>query len=104
MPSSTYDLLRDAILNRRQVTCEYQGYHREMCPHVLGIKNGVEHVLSYQFAGTGSHGLKPGGQWRCMDVDQIVNAASHAGQWHTGTSHTQPQTCVDDIDVQVPII
>jgi hypothetical protein len=32
MPSATYQLFREAILSEKQITCDYQGYHRELCP------------------------------------------------------------------------
>ena len=101
MPDGAYAVLREAILNEQQVTCVHNGYHRELCPHVLGIKNGREQVLSFQFAGESSRGLPPGGEWRCMRVQDIQNAELRDGPWHTSQSHTQPQTCVDEIDVEV---
>lgn len=101
MSNDAYAILRDAIEQGLQVTCDYHGHHREVCPHVLGIKNGRQQVLSFQFAGDSSSGLAPGGEWRCMAVSEIRNAQSRSGEWHTGQSHTQPQTCVDDIDVEI---
>lgn len=101
MDGSAYSVLRDAIINKLQVTCTYNGYAREISPHVIGMKGGKQQVLSYQFAGESSSGLPPGGEWRCMDVGRISNAESRPGDWHTETSHTQPQTCVDDVDVEV---
>jgi len=40
MPSPTYMKIRDAILQKLIVTADYDGFFREMCPHVLGMKNG----------------------------------------------------------------
>ena len=98
----TYALLREAILNKHQVTCTYHGYHREVCPHVLGTnKDGREQALTFQFAGESSSDLPPDGQWRCLVVDEIENAEMRPGEWHTGESHTQPQYCVAQIDVEV---
>jgi len=100
----TYSLVRQAILEKKQIIAEYDGYHREMCPHVLGMKNGVRHVLSYQFAGQTSEGLPPEGQWKCMDVDNLSQVLLRDGPWHTGVRKTnKPQRCVDlnEIDVQV---
>ena len=62
-----YSVLRDAIINKMQVTCTYHGHPRELCPHVIGTKNDVRHVLSFQFGGTGSTPLPPDGDWRCME-------------------------------------
>lgn len=103
MNGDTYAVLRDAVLNQKQVVCNYRGYRREMCPHVLGRnRQGGEQVLSFQFAGESSSGLPLGGEWRCMPVDGITDAQSREGEWHTSHRHTQPQTCVAEIDVEVP--
>lgn len=98
--STTYTTLRNAILNQQQVVLEYQGYRREVCPHVIGLKNGKQHVLTYQFAGGSKSGLPPLGQWRCIDVRSARIVEVRDGPWRTGDSHTRPQTCVDQIDVQ----
>lgn len=97
----SYDVLRYAILSKFQVVLAHRGYVCEVCPHVLGSKNGEDQVLIYQFAGGGGSRLPPGGEWRCMKVHDITNAYSRPGTWHTGHSHTRPETCVDDIDVEV---
>ena len=63
-----YDLLREAILNRRQVVAVCHGLPREFCPHVLGTKDDEEHCLAYQFGGASASGpLVPGSpaNWRC---------------------------------------
>lgn len=98
----SYAVLRDAIVNKKQVSCTYRNLVREICPHVIGRgKNGREMVLSFQFGGQSSKGLPPGGEWRCLQVDEITGAQSRAGQWHTGDNHNRPQSCVKDIDVEV---
>ena len=98
---TTYDILKHAIINRQQVICDYDGYRREICPHVIGTKHGREQVLSFQFGGSSSSGLPPEGQWRCMVVERIIDARAQGGAWHTGDNHSRPQTCVDDIDAEV---
>lgn len=101
MPSATYSTLRNAILNKLTATADYHGYSRVFCPHVIGLKRGREHCLGFQFAGGSSSGLPPGGEWRCFEVNDLSNVLTSSGPWHTGTSHTQPQRCVDNIDVEV---
>ena len=49
--SNTYDQIKEAVLKKLQVIAMYKGKYREMCPHVIGTKNGREKVLFYQFAG-----------------------------------------------------
>jgi hypothetical protein len=97
----SYSTLRNAVLQKLIVTAQYGGYYREFCPHCLGTKRGREHVLGYQFAGSSSSGLPPGGEWRCFDVAKLSNVATRTGTWKTGSSHTRPQACVDNIDVEV---
>jgi hypothetical protein len=120
---SVYDTVRGAIINRRQVVATYRGYTREMCPHAIGTKRGKpatkgrggrpgkpatpdeEHALFYQFGGGTQSGLQPPGSpanWRCIKLDELSNVSTRSGPWHTaGPSHSRPQTCVDDVDVEV---
>lgn len=102
--SAIYDVVRDAIINRKIVTGTYNGYYREMCPHAIGLKRGREHALFYQFAGQSSQPLRPDGSpnnWRCIDLAVLSGVATKAGDWHTCARHTQRQTCIDRIDVEV---
>jgi hypothetical protein len=101
MPSPTYILFRNAILTEQQVVCTYEGRHRELCPHILGInKRGEEVVLAWQFAGESSGKLP---QWRCLRLAGVRNARPRNGPWHEGGSHRTSQTCVSDIDLDVNI-
>lgn len=75
-----------------------------MCPHVLGTKNGRQQSLFYQFAGESSTGLEPDGSgknWRCIFIDSLQDVATKTGEWHTAPNHSRPQSCVDNIDVEV---
>jgi hypothetical protein len=91
-----YSLLYQAIEEKKQVIAMYGGHLREMCPHVLGSKNGVRHVLSFQFAGDSSEGLPPGGQWKCMDVDGLSDVSLREGLWMTGPRRPgKPEPCID---------
>lgn len=96
-----YSLIRHAILNKLQVIGTYQGHHREMCPHTLGLKRGKQQALFFQFAGGSSKGLPPGGAWRCIRLEQLENVSVREGEWYTSDDHSVPQNCVDEIDVEV---
>lgn len=119
---SVYQIIRDAIINNRQVVATYHGFQREMCPHVIGIKRGrpatrgrggrpgkpatpdEEHALFYQFGGGSQSGLQPPGSpanWRCVRIAELTNVATRPGPWYTAPNHSRPQTCVDEIDVEV---
>ena len=103
MPTNTYTLMREAIRTRRPVVCRYKGQTRHVCPHVLGTTGKREKVLAWQFAGgtNSKEGLPPGGEWRCMYVDEITHAALEPGEWHEGREHRWDQTCVETVDVDV---
>src|SRR6266478_806426 len=101
MNGNAYAVMKEAILKKLQVNCFYHDFQREVCPHALGKKKGKLHVLTFQFAGRSRTSLPPGGEWRCMDVEEIYGASSHSGKWHTGLSQRKPQNCVDEIDVEV---
>jgi hypothetical protein len=95
-----YEMIRQAILNRDIVVATYHGHTREMCPHVLGTKNGRLQALMYQFAGSSSNGLELDGSpanWRCIIVEEMLNVSvrKSAGQWHTASNYSRPQTCVN---------
>ncbi len=101
-----YAVIRQAIIDREIVVASYRGHVREMCPHVIGKKNGRAQALLYQFAGGSSGGLKPDGSpsnWRCLRVDELseVSIQASAGEWHTASNYSTVQTCVEEIDVKV---
>ena len=101
---AVYETIRDAIIEKRIVLATYNGYAREMCPHVLGKKRGRPQALFYQFAGQSKSGLEPDGSpnnWRCVFLDKLTNVSTRVGAWHTAPNHSRPQTCVDEIDVEV---
>jgi hypothetical protein len=98
--NGVYNAVRGAIQNKQIVVADYRGYRREMCPHVIGLKNGRQQCLFFQFAGGSSSGLPPGGEWRCIPIEGLGNVMVKDGQWHTGAAHTRPQTCVDVVDVE----
>jgi len=100
---STYELIKDAILNKRQIFATYKGYRREMCPHTLGWKGDKQQCLFYQFGGDSSSGIIISGSdknWRCIPIDQLENITIQDGDWQTANNHSPRQTCVDQIEVE----
>ena len=51
MPSAIYQVFHQAMAERKQVVCTYQGFRRELCPVILGHSDGAEKALTFQFAG-----------------------------------------------------
>lgn len=101
VPSRIYDLFVQAIAGRKQIFCTYEGYPRELCPCVLGHTSGEEVALTYQFGGESKSELLPEGEWRCLRLSKVRNARLRDGAWHAGLNHTQPQACVEDVDIDV---
>ncbi len=103
---NTYEVIRQAIIDKNIVMATYNGYDREMCPHAIGHKNGRQKALLYQFAGSSSKGLGPVGSqdnWRCVFVDQLESVAVKPanGRWYTANDHSRRQTCIDIVDTEV---
>jgi hypothetical protein len=100
--SDTYRHFAPAMRGRQQILCLYQGHPRELCPIILGHSGeGEEKALAYQFAGGSNSGLPPGGEWRCLFLAKVREAALRDGPWHSGSSHSQPQGCVEIVDLDV---
>ena len=77
--SSNYDIIKEAIKQKLQIHAHYNGHSWEMCPHVLGFKDGRRQALFYQFGGTSSSGLEPLGSpknWRCIPIDKLTKLAN----------------------------
>ena len=106
MNSKTYNIIRNAIVNKKNIIAIYQGYLREMCPHIIGWKNGREQALFYQFGGSSSDGpiiSDSPNNWRCIPIDGLSDVIAKEGVWHTSTNYANPQSCVDEIDLKVEL-
>ena len=90
-----------AVRERTQLVCVYGGFHRECCVHVVGWKNGHARALVFQFAGDSAKGLPPGGDWRCLSLDDVSGILLRGGPWHTGDGDLASQSCVDDVAAAV---
>ncbi len=101
-----YSLVRQAALNKEQVIAIYDGYQREMCPHVIGTKDGKSQALFYQFGGSSRSGLSPEGSennWRCIPISGLSDVSVRKGEWFTAPNFLRRQHCIDSIDVEVKI-
>ena len=102
--STTHEMLRIAIMNKEQISAYYGGHLREMCPHVIGEKDGRGQALLYQFAGTSEGELGPPGSpdnWVCAVIARLSSVWTRTGPWHTAPKETRPQGCFDRIDLEV---
>jgi len=94
-------LLREAILQHRQVTATYDGRSRDFCPHFLGTHGDGWNVLAWQFAGDSEKGLPRGGAWRCFELARLGDILLRDGAWHRGIYEGFAQHCVSEIDTAV---
>lgn len=100
-PSAVYQLFARAMAEGQQILCSYNGHRRELCPVILGHTRGEEKALTFQFGGESDKGLPPSGEWRCLFLSKVRNVTVRDGPWHTGSSHAQPQGCVEEVDLDV---
>jgi uncharacterized protein len=99
--SPTFLLFHQAILNRQQVICFYKGRYREICPQILGHKDGQEKALVYLFAGDSAGDLSSRDKWRCFHLVNVEKAQTRAGRWYSGGSHRSTQRCIDSVYIDV---
>jgi predicted nucleic acid-binding protein len=100
-PSEAFRLFHQAILERKQIICRYGDQQREVCPHILGHKDGDEKALVFQFGGKTASRLPPGGEWRCFNLNNVRDIALRDGPWHSGNRHLSRQKCVDKVYIDV---
>jgi hypothetical protein len=104
MTSTTFQIIYGAIQNKQQIIATYDGHVREMCPHAVGFKRGIEQALFYQFAGGSSKGpitQDTKNNWRCLALSKLSNISVRDGEWHTFSNHSEASTCIDDIRLEV---
>src|SRR4030088_779506 len=101
MGSPTYELFRNAMAERKQIVCVYDGCRRELCPIILGHSQSEEKALTYQFGGQSRSGLPPGGEWRCLWLSKVNDVQLRDGLWHAGSSHLKQQEFAGSVDRDV---
>ncbi|MBV9198695.1 MAG: hypothetical protein JOY83_02975 [Alphaproteobacteria bacterium] len=101
MSSSNYQLFEQAMHLQKQIFCTYDGYPRQLCAIILGHSQEKEKALTYQFGGQSKSGLPPAGEWRCLWLSKVRDVQLQDGPWFVGSRHTQPQGCVEIVDLDV---
>lgn len=103
--SPIFDMIWDAIVQKKQIVARYNGHPRVLCPHVLGYKNGNEQCLFYQCGGTSDSGLGAVGSsknWRCIPLDGLDEVSTRDGDWYTAYKMgSRPQNCVEQVVIEV---
>jgi hypothetical protein len=98
-----YQLVWNAIANKRPIESHYNARRRLFCPHRLGRnKDGELRVLSYQYGGESETGLKPPGSpenWRCLVLEKLSRVRFLEDEWRTAPNHSRPASCIIDADI-----
>src|SRR5215470_11474266 len=101
----THAQIRAAIVRRRPIAALYRGRQRLLCPHLLGWNRKRRlQVLCYQYGGDSETGLQPAApseNWRCLAVENLSQVESLDGPWQTAENHSRPQTCIEDVELDV---
>jgi hypothetical protein len=101
-PISTYQLLRQAVLNLDSVAATYRGQPTIFSPHVLGSTRGEGRVLGYQFGGIdpASESNQSSG-WCCFRIDDLSDLRLILGTWRTpaGSATPRPGRLMEEVDV-----
>jgi len=100
---ATYALVRQAIAAKRPIVAIYDGHPRELCPHVIGTRDGRAQALCFQYGGSSGSGLPPGGDWRCLAIAGLTDVALVDGPWHTRGWNPAAQHCVAHVDLAVAL-
>ena len=97
----SYEVVRQATVDRMSVTAHYDSYIRFFSLHQVGTnRDGLKVVLGLQYAGGKRGGLRPSGEWVCFEVNALVEVKLNSDIWKSGDRLPRPR-CVQTIDVSV---
>lgn len=99
-PTVTYQVIRQAIVDRQCASALYDGYVRVFCPRTIGKdKAGTAVVAAFQYGGGCPGGLPLGGKWCCFRVSELDLISITGDAWKTGTAGGGRANWVTDVDV-----
>ena len=93
---TSWNVLHQALAERRAVRATYHDRQRIICPHALGWKNGRAKALVYQTAILGTHHHNPRG-WRSLFIDEIQHATLSDDTWTTDDNYNPHTTVIDTL-------
>jgi hypothetical protein len=99
LPSRAFELIKKAMTEKKQLSCQYRGYTRNFCPYVLGHnKNGKERVLALLVRNTPSGPIVGG--WECLEMESVWIVKVEEGAWLEAPGGARPD-CVTEVVVDV---
>jgi hypothetical protein len=109
MMNNNYELIKQAIHDKKSVTFIYDRKRRDIYPYILGEKDGNKNCFAYQFSGESkSRGQIIGNgndNWRCFDVSKMTNVtiSNKAQENPNDPPDLEKLTCIDRVDVSVGV-
>lgn len=95
LPSRSFELIKQGMEQKKQLSCQYHGYTRNFCPYVLGFdKNGKERVLALLVRNTPSGPIAGG--WECLRLESVWNVKFEEGAWVEAPAGSRPD-CVETV-------
>jgi hypothetical protein len=96
----TYQIIRQAIVDRRCMSALYEYYVRVFCPRTIGKdETGTEVVEVFQYGGGCPGGLPRDGQWCCFRVGDIDWISTNGDAWRTGGNGGERNGWVMVVDI-----
>ena len=101
--TSTYHLVRQAIVDRCCLTAVHLGEVRHFVPHSLGLdRSDRPKVLAFQYAGGTTTILPPDGDWRCFAIGDLVDVRRNGDPWKISRAfYRRANRCVMKVDISV---
>ena len=106
--SQYLNLIRSAMESRRSISCQYDGFFREMTPYILGWKKNELHCLFYQYGGKSKSSIIDGvsnKNWRCIKLSKLRNVVILDEPLHAPNkiTHKKKSTCVDRVILEIKL-
>lgn len=79
-----YYLISVAIIQKLHVHAIYQGESRDLCPHALGVVDGIHKALFFDAGKTDIHGRTESGYespWLFIPISVILDIELKSGNW-----------------------
>jgi hypothetical protein len=98
---TAYQIIRQAIIERRSLNAAYDGYLRFFSPVTLGrCHDGEAGVIVYQYAGRRPEGRLPRqGDWACFRVRRLHWLQHNGDRWLEGALGSKPTGFLSRTDV-----
>jgi hypothetical protein len=94
---TAWNVLHQAINQRRTVQARYHDRLRVICPHALGWKNGRPKALVYQTAIIGHEPSHDPRGWRSLFVDEIQDPHISDDTWATAKNYAPNTSGIDTL-------